>query len=863
MRNLPPDLTDGALQRQLQPFMEHLSITDYMAEKQRTKRFGRVTFLNEANGRKFLQHHGEQPLNHPAGFPQRRNFHKHPPTQARLSFMGTQIYCKPSDREPYELTLKSIKHEANQRQSQGHRDTPAEQIKTLKASQLNCGYHTFIDGRLTFTAEWTAHEPCSVKFAKRNLILNLTQRDIQLRIPFQSIIELVWWQDGSASVTLSWGPTILASQLPDTPTDELDSIMSALQLGINRAGNHGPTDQRQRLKAIDPQHAAVSEFCLVYHFRVPNTISGYSNSDFPNEMSRLRHRQLFNITRYHLGFQHAYASIRPIYSEAAVVLKNELADYNRTGALPFGLLFLLQALLTNGYLHPTTISALAQELGRLFEAAKKAGSDQPPISVDAFKKLFEWIDYPTPDGDPAMFEVDGIMEYLSGAEHDVQEGHVVRSKLVAETDNRARVFRAVVMPTRILFHGPEMEPLNRVLRKFPDHHDYLIRAQFCDENGQDLFFSPRISLDAIYDRFKSVLSGIQVAGRHYKLLGFSHSSLRAHSAWLSAPFFHGQLQFPELIIRSLGDFGKIKSPARRAARIGQAFSETPYAVDLDENNIEVVEMPDVERNSHVFSDGVGTISPGAAEAVYKIIPESKGFPTCFQIRWAGAKGMLSLDPRLEGNKICIRPSMSKFESEDTNQLEICDMASKPIPMVLNRQLIKILEDMGGPASWFMDLEARELQRLRGITASVYNTATFLRTERVCEGIQLHKFLRQTDMMGIDYRRDSFLRGAIEAVLLRELRLLKHKARIPVRKGMTLFGVMDETGYLKEGQVYVAYDTMEGRHCEPPGAGRVIVTRSPALHPGDVQTAWNAIPPDGHPLLQLRNCLAFSRWGDSK
>jgi hypothetical protein len=202
--------------------------------------------------------------------------------------------------------------------------------------------------------------------------------------------------------------------------------------------------------------------------------------------------------------------------------------------------------------------------------------------------------------------------------------------------------------------------------------------------------------------------------------------------------------------------------------------------------------------------------------------------------------------------------MLKFESND-RQLEICDMASKPVPMVLNRQLIKILEDMGAPGDWFLGLQSREVQRLRGITATVYNTASFLRAQKIGESMQLHKFLRQADAMGIEYRRDDFLRGVVEVILLRELRLLKHKARIPVRKGMTLFGVMDETGFLKEGEIYVTYDR-EDRHCEPPGPGRVIVTRSPALHPGDVQVAWNVTPPDGHPLTQHRNSLVFSMWG---
>jgi len=114
-------------------------------------------------------------------------------------------------------------------------------------------------------------------------------------------------------------------------------------------------------------------------------------------------------------------------------------------------------------------------------------------------------------------------------------------------------------------------------------------------------------------------------------------------------------------------------------------------------------------------------------------------------------------------------------------------------------------------------------------------------------------------MGIDYRTDDFLRNIVEAVLFRELRLLKHKARIPVYQGMTLFGIMDETGYLKEGEVYVTFDG-EGRYSKPPGPGRCIVTRSPALHPGDVQVACNVVPPDGHPLVHQRNCIVFSKWG---
>lgn len=156
-----------------------------------------------------------------------------------------------------------------------------------------------------------------------------------------------------------------------------------------------------------------------------------------------------------------------------------------------------------------------------------------------------------------------------------------------------------------------------------------------------------------------------------------------------APFFHeGKLQTYFSVIKRLGKFDDIYSPARRAARIGQAFSETPLAISLSENEIEYTKIPDVvsKDGNRVFSDGSGTISRSVMKAIHNAVPQNKSNPTCFQIRWAGAKGMLSLDPRLEGNKMCIRSSMIKFESTDREDLEICDMASKPIRMVLNRQV---------------------------------------------------------------------------------------------------------------------------------------------------------------------------------
>lgn len=136
------------------------------------------------------------------------------------------------------------------------------------------------------------------------------------------------------------------------------------------------------------------------------------------------------------------------------------------------------------------------------------------------------------------------------------------------------------------------------------------------------------------------------------------------------------------IIKALGKFSQIRTIAKCAARIGQAFSETPFSLSLEDYGIQAAEIPDVKSadGSRVFSDGVGTLSLDVVHEIWNVIPQNKAAPTAFQIRFRGAKGMLALDSRLSGSVMQIRPSMTKFDSSDKGILEICDMASKPIPL---------------------------------------------------------------------------------------------------------------------------------------------------------------------------------------
>lgn len=225
---------------------------------------------------------------------------------------------------------------------------------------------------------------------------------------------------------------------------------------------------------------------------------------------------------------------------------------------------------------------------------------------------------------------------------------------------------------------------------------------------------------------------------------------------------------------------------------------------------------------------------------------------------AGAKGMIALDSRLQHDSLFLRKSMIKFPGSDSTDVEICGAAYKPLPLFLNQQSIKILEDMGVEDDFFLYHQAKEVERLRSTISSSTNASKFLKAQAVGEIIHLPWFINRLSSLNISFQADDFLRDVLEFSVLVELRALKYKARIPVKDGYTLYGIMDETGIIEEGQIFC----IVGSDSEPKViTGKdLIITRAPALHPGDIQLVTAVAVPNNSPLMRLRNCICFSQKG---
>ena len=155
----------------------------------------------------------------------------------------------------------------------------------------------------------------------------------------------------------------------------------------------------------------------------------------------------------------------------------------------------------------------------------------------------------------------------------------------------------------------------------------------------------------------------------------------------------------------------------------------------------------------------------------------------------------------------------------------------------------------------------EVERLRMTTSSTENASKFVKIHSVGDKIDLPWFIDRLSHLHLSFQDDDFLTDVVEAAVMIELRALKYKARIPVKDGFTLLGVMDETGILEEGQVFCIVEVDgKARVITGKNGKKVIITRSPALHPGDIQLATAVTVPEKSPLMQLRNCICFSQKG---
>lgn len=854
VRGIPVQTTESALKAFFKPILEEFAIIVFNCKKTKNKPIAILTIADSAKAELFLKKYNSQSQSLVDFEP--------------LLFINKPLKCTAAAYKPDEIILKALRYEEEEllrkatrkaRRQPDPENPPDQPLIVLKRPRLQkafdfsslwCGVWDYNGSQAAFAPHFQDTRRGTVMFGKRTLAMVLradgwVPSTCRIDIPYWSIDTVVTCsQLNKVTFTLKFAPRVYKLE------DGLEGLMSGLGISAP-SSRRNQRFNRTRVSAIDESHEIVVGSCFVYQITLAN----------PADVAKLDY-----LVRKNPGMPPAL-SLPTSYTQAHVTfrqdferLKDLLYAEGQFGNLKFSVKFQVERLARNAYLPPAKVVALLPTIKRL------SGQLGYIRTANAIRALSRNIQYPGPHLPPEDFNVDFLARALAknasgfkieGSIYDVKKRH----------KHIALIHRVIITPAGTYLEGPEPEVSNRVLRKYPDHTDNFLRVQFVDEDGDAIRYEPKTSLGEIFhNRFKYVLdSEINIGGHSFAFLGFSHSSLRSQTCWFMAPFVQKlSLIAAQEVIKGLGDFSKIRSPAKCAARIGQAFSDTSGTVTVNEQIIKMI--PDViNERQHIFSDGVGKISYRLLKRVWKEYQQAHGQrPTCLQIRFGGAKGMVSLDDRLPGEQLVLRPSMVKFHGAGTWNIEICGANFKPLPMYLNRQFIKILEDLGVPDQVFLDLQNGMVERLRRITKSPINAATFLEHARVGQATRMPYLLRMLEELNLSFNEDDFLSHVVEIAALSQLRDIKHRARLWVEKAVTLYGIMDETGFLGEDEIYCVIERMgdNGRLKRTVlSGGEVVVTRSPAMHPGDVQKARAVdVPPDS-PLQALSNVIVFSSKGE--
>jgi hypothetical protein len=168
-------------------------------------------------------------------------------------------------------------------------------------------------------------------------------------------------------------------------------------------------------------------------------------------------------------------------------------------------------------------------------------------------------------------------------------------------------------------------------------------------------------------------AGVWLNDIQYNFYGHSNSQLKSGTCFL----FAAPKDVIAKKIEALGDFSKMKTVAKKAKRIGLLFSVARVACSIEPDRCE--DIPDIETDDYVFTDGCGLIAPRLARELArrdKIVFRNRRYtPSVYQLRYRGYKGVVTLDPRMKDDSqtlLKLRKSMKKFSGGDDYSFSVVD-----------------------------------------------------------------------------------------------------------------------------------------------------------------------------------------------
>ncbi|KAI5818883.1 RNA dependent RNA polymerase-domain-containing protein [Pyronema omphalodes] len=377
------------------------------------------------------------------------------------------------------------------------------------------------------------------------------------------------------------------------------------------------------------------------------------------------------------------------------------------------------------------------------------------------------------------------------------------------------------------------------------------------------------------------------------------SSLEEEIEGIKKPLIRREMTRDELIRwhmpieRHLGNkYGKIWS------RISLGLTAAKPTVTFTPDQIIDIEdtfgslPPHGPQERAIMNDGCAVCSPEVMRRVADDL-DLEEIPSAVQARVGGAKGMWFLDPSADPASkeiyIHITTSQRKFARHDSEKAE--DWArstlfvrgySKKLPSSrLNIQLIPILAMQGVPFEVFKELLEQHIGTELGGLLDATQDRVALRSwiSQNLMARQKYRDIPHFDggtpkgyderiMMlldaGFEPRKCRILVQWITKIFNERYKKVQDNAHISVPLSTTAFCIADPTGTLEEGEVVLQFsegflDTVKKTRIHYL-EGDILVARSPAFLPTDIQKVRAVLPTPESGLSALKDVIIFSSKG---
>uniref|UniRef100_A0AAF5PSN0 RNA-directed RNA polymerase n=3 Tax=Wuchereria bancrofti TaxID=6293 RepID=A0AAF5PSN0_WUCBA len=544
----------------------------------------------------------------------------------------------------------------------------------------------------------------------------------------------------------------------------------------------------------------------------------------------------------------------------------------------FGLEYLIAALLSRGAVVKDQILIDKRTRDAFVDMILQRFKDNEELTLEALERLINMIDESKQT--PCLFTSFQKIRNTLGGQKDILEEIYHDNK----REGYQRVRKVIITPTRIILVVPELLMGNRVLRTFDKDGNGALRIQFRDDDGTPL----RVNTVGLFliqtTTFNTLSRGIYIGDRHFVYLGSSNSQMRDNGCYFYDDGKGGQAH---KIREQLGKFDSCNIP-KMMSRMGQCFTQAKRCTVILKRQkynktYDIIGGRDTNQASYTFSDGVGKVSKEFAEKIAFDIGLGTSVPSCYQIRHRGIKGVLSVDPNLDQRKqwtlannivdnnrmtnkqndlaVVFRPSQDKFKAPRDEYIEIVKYSS-PTPVCLNRPMISILDQVSGMQGF--SVHERIKKRIHDLLdVHLTQLADMLMNEDKCRE-RLNELplrvnvSRLTLARGFALTQEPFFRSLLRAHIKCTLKKLiaKIQIQIPPHLGRSMFGVMDETGQLQWGQIFVQCTRNIWLKTPSQSAakiilkGKVMLTKNPCIVAGDVRVFEAVDIPELHHLVDV-------------